>query len=135
MGDGVAEDIVQADVRFWAARYWQALLYRNNNGAFKDERGRWVRFGLGNDSKKMNQHAKSSDLIGMTPILIQEHHLGRILGVFTAIECKKEGWNPNNMDDRAKAQARYHEIVRNKGAIAGFASSVEDMNKIIGVHT
>ena len=41
------------------------LLWRNNVGAVKTSDGRMIRFGLANDSHKMNQHIKSSDLIGI----------------------------------------------------------------------
>ena len=67
-------------------------LFRNNSGAFEDAQGRWVRYGLGNMSKRVNQITKSSDLIGITPIVVTEDMVGTTVGIFTAVECKKEGW-------------------------------------------
>lgn len=78
-------------------------LWRNNNGAFESSPDAWTRFGLGNDSKKLNKVWKSSDRIGPTPVRIRPHHVGLILGVFTAVEVKHPGWTkPENDRDRAQ---------------------------------
>lgn len=123
---GSSEAAVQAVCRVIAPRY-QASLWRNNNGAHMTNDGRHVRFGLGNDSTKLNKRWKSSDLIGITPV--KSTNAGQIFGVFTAVECKSPGWNsPKN--DRDRAQAAFHNTVRSKGGIALFAQSGADYEKV-----
>jgi len=107
-------------------------LWRNNVGALLDVNGRPVRYGLANDSKKMNKRIKSSDLIGLTPVMITQDMVGQILGVFTAVETKRDDWVFKPNDERAVAQKAFHDIVRTAGGYAGFATSVSDFRKIIG---
>lgn len=109
-----------------------APLWRNNRGAFQHSVNRWVRFGLGNDSKNVDDVMKSSDLIGITPTLIMPHHVGRLVGVFTAIEMKAPDWHMIPSDKRAAAQLNYIELVKRCGGYAGFARSVEEYLRIIG---
>lgn len=106
--------------------------WRNNSGAFKDETGRVIRFGLGNESKKLNEKFKSSDVIGITPVLITPEMVGQVLGVFTALECKPEGWKQVPSDKRAIAQANFHDIVRKHGGFAGFVSDPNQIYDIVG---
>lgn len=63
-GDFHSEAGVQSAVRLEAAQK-NILLFRNNVGAFESENGRWVRYGLANDSPQMNSKIKSGDLIGV----------------------------------------------------------------------
>lgn len=99
-----------------------ALTMRNNIGAFQDATGRWIRYGLMNGSKKENSQFKSSDFIGITPVLIGPEHVGRTVGIFTALEAKESGWKLRPSDDHGKAQARFHSLVRAHGGFAGFVS-------------
>lgn len=108
------------------------ILYRNNVGACETTDGRQIRYGLCNESKQLNDRIKSSDYIGITPVLIGPQHLGTLMGVFTAVETKKPGWHMTPSDKRAIAQAAFHDIVRQAGGYAGFAQSVEDFMRIIG---
>lgn len=125
------EDTIQSHVRLAAAN--QGLqLWRNNVGACEDQTGRLIRYGLANESKAVNDKIKSSDLIGVTPVLITPDMYGRILGVFTALETKRPDWKYRDSDKRAVAQLRFHEIVREVGGFAGFVQSPEDMMRIIG---
>jgi hypothetical protein len=107
-------------------------VWRNNVGACEDKDGRMIRYGLCNDSKQLNDRIKSSDLIGITSVVIQPHHVGKRLGVFTAVECKAEGWRLTPGDKRGQAQLRYINIVREAGGFAGFAASLTDLQGIIG---
>lgn len=107
------------------------VVWRNNVGVLKDETGRTVRFGLCNDSKQLNQQIKSSDLIGIMPVLIQPHHVGRVMGIFTAIECKAPGWYLTAGDARGHAQAKYHKIVKDHGGFAGFVTCEADMWELL----
>lgn len=123
---------VQSLLRLTAPRM-NAHLWRNNNGAVTevDEHGgqRHVRFGLGNDSKKINDVFKSSDLIGITPVTWH----GRCFGVFTAVEVKKPGWSsPRNERDRA--QKNFLDTVARYGGIATFATHVEHYASLVRHH-
>lgn len=107
-------------------------LWRNNCGAFRDDTGRVIRYGLCNESKKMSEEIKSSDLIGITPTLITPQMVGYYLGVFTAIETKAINWAFSKYDARTIAQSKFHDIVRKAGGYAGFARTVEEFRRIIG---
>lgn len=112
-------------------------MWRNNSGACTDQTGRLIRYGLGNDSAQLNKEIKSSDLIGITPTLIQPHMVGYWLGVFTALEVKPSGWTfpaPTNKEEhaRASAQAKFHDIVRQSCGYAGFVTDPADIARIIG---
>jgi len=122
-GDDASEAAVQSSLMLEAARRGGAL-WRNNSGACTDDRGRMVRYGLGNTSAKLNKFFKSSDLIGVTPTQMSD---GSIVGVFTAIEVKSPGWTQRPGDDRARAQAAYLNTVRAMGGIGKFAQSVKDI--------
>lgn len=120
-----SEKAIQIAIRLRAPQ-WGGMLWRNNNGSFIDERGVLVRFGLANDSAKLNKKVKSVDLIGFMPRLIE----GIMLPVFTAIEVKAGGWTWKG-DARETAQQRYVNIVKSAGGIAGFAQSVDDFDAIM----
>lgn len=107
-------------------------VWRNNSGAFKDETGRMLRYGLANSSAQLNARIKSSDLICITPVVCYVTSVGwTTLGVFTAIECKPSCWHQTPGDDRALAQQRFHDIVRKAGGFAGFVTNPKDIHKII----
>ena len=67
-------------------------LWRNNSGATQDETGRQIRFGLGNDSAKVNREKKSSDLIGIETVVITPDMVGQTVGIFVSYEVKRPGW-------------------------------------------
>ena len=69
------ETDVQASIRLEAAGKG-IVLWRNNVGVLMDQRGRPVRYGLANDSERVNSVTKSSDLIGIKPLAIQDYHVG-----------------------------------------------------------
>lgn len=107
-------------------------LWRNNSGAFEDETGRWIRYGLCNDSAALSKEIKSSDFIGITPVVVTQEMVGQTIGVFTAIETKPIGWTLKPHDQRGLAQQKFHDIVRKAGGFAGFASTVEQFKRIVG---
>ncbi len=121
------EASLQNHIRLAISQQAQGVVWRNNVGACKDQSGRMIRYGLCNDSKQLNEEIKSSDLIGITPIVIMPHHVGRRIGVFTAIEVKDPQLKLSYVDKRVKAQQKYIDIVRNLGGFAGFAQSVDDI--------
>lgn len=133
-----SESAVQADIRLAASRDYRAPLWRNNNGAAQmvnpkrpQDPPRHVRFGLGNDSERVNKSWKSSDLIGITPVQVTAAHVGQVLGVFTAVEVKMPGWHLTPGDGRAQAQNNFMTAVHTFGGFAGFAQSVDDLRRII----
>lgn len=122
------ESAVTSHIRLEAAQRNVALL-RNNSGAFKNEHGGFVRFGLGNFTDK--DELASSDFIGWTPVFITPDMVGKVLAVFTAVETKPSDWKFSNADKRALHQRNFIDMVINAGGKAGFAKSVEDLRIII----
>ncbi len=116
-----SESRIQKNIRL-ATNLTGGLLFRNNSGSavFK-QRGviRHVRYGLGNDSKLLNAEFKSSDLIGITPITIEPRHVGRVFGVFTALEVKSGNWI-YHATQREIAQLHFLNTIRERGGIATF---------------
>jgi hypothetical protein len=102
-------------------------LLRNNSGALLDKRGVPVRFGLGNESRKVNEVWKSSDLIGIWPVMVTPEHVGRVLGVFAAVECKPTGWRLTPGDKRGQAQANFGKWVTDRGGFFTFATEPGDL--------
>lgn len=126
-----SESAVQAQTRIAMARMG-AHCWRNNSGACTDDTGRLIRYGLGNDSAQLNKIIKSSDLIGIVPVQAYTHAFGwTTLGVFTALEIKPSGWHMTPGDERARAQAKFHDIVREVGGFAGFVTDPNDVQRII----
>ncbi len=97
------------------------LLWRNNVGVFKDERGIPVRFGLANESSQMNKRIKSSDLIGIKPVLITQDMVGTVIGQFIARETKRTGWKYTGTP-REVAQRKFMELVIAAGGDAAFTT-------------
>ena len=98
-------------------------LFRNNVGALKAEDGRMVRFGLANDSKRRNGVLKSGDLIGIDPVLITSAHVGRTIGQFVSVECKRPGWQYSGTP-REVAQLNWIQLVIASGGRAKFVTDV-----------
>lgn len=120
----------QTEIRLEASRQG-ILLLRNNSGVAREydqETGetRFIRYGLGNESKQVNDRVKSSDLIGITPVTIGPQHVGMTLGVFTALEVKKEEWQYTG-HGREKAQKAFHDLVQRFGGIAKFITGAEEL--------
>lgn len=118
-----SESNVQAREQLKAAQRG-AWLLRNNSGAFYDEAGRLVRYGLGNVSKAYNEVVKSSDLIGIKPVVITADMVGKIIGQFVARECKPEGWQYAGTDHEL-AQKTFIDKVNALGGDAAFTTGVD----------
>lgn len=102
---------VQQLVRLEAASMgWH--LWRNNSGAGKIEDGRFIRWGLANDSMQLNRRLKSSDLIGWKPG-----------GQFVARECKPPGWKYSPNDEHEAAQLAWLMLINKDGGDAAFATA------------
>lgn len=88
-----AEAYVQSRVRLEAAYATPTCyLWRNNVGAGKLASGNFVRWGLANDSKPLNERIKSGDLIGIRSLLVTAQMVGMTIGQFVSRECKRESW-------------------------------------------
>ena len=87
-----------------------------------DQTGRLIRFGLGNESPALNKVWKSSDLIGILPVLVQPSHVGKTLGVFLAVETKKPGWRLTPGDKRGQAQAAFLHPCGGSAVSVGFVA-------------
>jgi hypothetical protein len=118
---GASEAAVQQQVRYRAALAGDLLL-RNNVGVLKDRRGVPVRFGLANDSRAMNEHVKSADLIGIRRLLITPAHVGQTLGIFYSRECKEGSWRWSG-SAREWAQLEWATIVWAHGGDACIVNS------------
>lgn len=126
----LAETTVQNLIRGQAAALGDDL-WRNNTGVLRNpETGQPVRYGLLNDSARINKVIKSSDLIGATKVLVTPDMIGRVLAVFTAIEVKEENWFYSGTD-REVAQKAFIDLVLRAGGFAGFARSVADYRRIV----
>lgn len=118
---GESEAAVQNKIRLEASRAG-ARIWRNNVGATLTEDGSFIRYGLANDSKQMNQHIKSADLVGLRPVMVRAHHVGQVLGVFLAREVKAADWRYSGTP-REVAQLRFLELVASLGGDAAFANA------------
>ena len=117
---GKNEATVSNNVRLEASRLG-ARLWRCNTGAYQDQSGRMVRYGLCNESKQMNENIKCSDLIGIKPVLVTQGHVGSTIGQFVARECKAGDWKYRG-DDHELAQLRFLELVVALGGDACFVN-------------
>jgi hypothetical protein len=101
------------------------LVFRNNSGVDQSE-GRHVRYGLCNDSAKLNAACKSSDLIGWMSVRIGPEHVGHTIAQFVSLECKREGWTYRG-DDRERAQKKWIDMVNEAGGFGRFVTGEGDL--------
>lgn len=120
-----SESQVQVETRLGLSQLLKCVMFRNNVGAFRSPNGQWVRYGLANDSKQMNQHTKSADLIGWTPVVVTSEMVGHTIPVFTSIEVKEQGYTPLGHKQVAhyKAQENWRDSVLRAGGIAAIVDS------------
>lgn len=115
-----SEAFAQSSIRLEASRKG-VRLFRNNVGVLKDETGRPVRYGLGNDSAAMNDVIKSGDLIGWRPVYIVPQMVGTKIAQFVSREVKKPGWQFTGAG-REAAQKAWADTINADGGDAGFAT-------------
>lgn len=115
---GFSEAAIQQRARLHAAQVG-GVLWRNNVGAILDSRGVPVRFGLFNDTAKMNELNKSPDLIGIWPKRITPADVGSVVGQFWGEEIKGAGWRYTGTPHEV-AQLNGINLIRSYGGIANF---------------
>lgn len=94
-------------------------LWRNNSGAAYMRDGRLLRYGLANDSGILNESIKSSDLVGIKPVIITENMIGRMIGQFISVEIKNSEWRYTGTKPEI-AQKRWIDLIISLGGEAGF---------------
>lgn len=119
---GESEAAIQTRIRLEATKKG-CRVWRNNVGGTYTDEGSFIRYGLANDSKQMNNLIKSSDLIGIRPLLITQDHVGHVIGQFIAREVKAANWSYSGTK-REEAQLNFLNIVAGMGGDAAFANSV-----------
>jgi hypothetical protein len=112
----LSEAGVQSRVRLEASQKGLRL-WRNNVGAMYDQNGNFIRYGLANDSKNVNQTIKSSDLIGIRPLKTP----WGLIGQFVAREMKREGWTYSGTEEE-QAQLKFLMLVFFMGGDAQFCT-------------
>lgn len=124
MADAPESEVTKA-IRLHAAQQG-AMLWRNNVGAAQDANGNFFRYGLANDNPQMGRKIKSSDLIGIRPVVITQDMVGKTLGQFVAIEAKRGGWHYTGTP-REQAQQKFLDIVNSMGGYGVFAAGPVDL--------
>ena len=119
VGSG-SEVKVQSELRLNASKMG-GRLWRNNRGAGYMQDGSFVRWGLANDSKQMNDKIKSHDLIGIKPVLITPEMIGCVIGQFWSKEAKSENWRFTGTAHE-EAQLAWAILINSLGGDAAFAN-------------
>ncbi len=96
-------------------------LWRNNVGAVHTDDGRFLRYGLANESFATNKIIKSGDLIGIRPVLITPDLIGVTIGQFVSRETKNSAWK-YSATEREKAQLAWAVLINKLGGDAAFAT-------------
>lgn len=117
---GKSEAAVSSILRLEAPRVG-ARLWRNNVGGMYDESGRFIRYGLANESEGMNRVIKSGDFIGVKPVLIKHMHVGTTIGQFVSREVKAGDWRYTGTE-REVAQLNWATLITSLGGDACFAT-------------
>lgn len=115
----------QQRIRLEAPKHGDRL-WRNNVGACTDDSGNFIRYGIGNDSTKMNKEIKFPDLIGIRPVMVTQAMVGSRVGVFVGIECKAGGWKFMGTQ-RELAQRKALNLIQSLGGFATFATGPGDV--------
>lgn len=125
------ESAVQGAVRVDLAKQG-VKAFRNNVGATPSrckscgERRAPVRYGLANDSTRLNKVLKSSDVIGLIPRIITPDMVGKRIAQFGSWEVKPDGWTYSGKG-REPAQLAWLTLVRSVGGHADFTTGHLDL--------
>lgn len=120
---GLSEAAVQNNLLLEGSRKG-VTLFRNNVGAgfIVDDAGNksFIRWGLANESERVNKVLKSGDLIGWRTVTIQPHMVGWNIAQFVSREAKPGNWT-YSASDHERAQLKWAEAVVAAGGDACFA--------------
>lgn len=125
-GDGKSEAWSQQQARLDIA-HQGAFSWRNNVGATPAKcpdcgnPQQPVRYGLANDSAKLNKQIKSSDLILAIPRIIRPEDVGLLFLQFGSVECKRPGWKYTGTKQEP-AQAAWLALISSRGGFAVFST-------------
>lgn len=112
-----------------------AMAWRNNNGATTTKtkancpkcgfdftiKQPPIRYGLANDSQKLNEKIKSSDLILAIPRIITPMMVGSVIAQFGTVECKRPGWTYRGTEPEI-AQLAWLQLIAKIGGYATFST-------------
>jgi hypothetical protein len=115
------ETLVQTNIRVEATRLG-IRLFRNNVGAGKLANGSFLRWGLCNETSKINSQFKSGDLIGFRELLITQDMVGGTIAQFVSREVKHSNWKPDPKCEREAAQRRWMDLVNSHGGDAAIVT-------------
>lgn len=124
-GEGASEAAVLARCKVRASRMG-GRLWRNNKGAAYLQDGTFLRYGILNESKRISDEIKSSDLIGAYPLVITPEMVGTTVAQLWLVECKKEDWHFTGTGEEP-GQLKFLELGLAMGARATFATSEDDI--------
>lgn len=113
------ESQIQTDIRLKISEMRAGMFLRYQVGTFLTMDGRPVKIGV----------VGASDLLGIVPHVVTAEDVGKTIGVFCAIETKKE--KDSTDKERKKKQAAFIRVVRSYGGVAGIARSVADAVAIV----
>lgn len=116
-----------------AATECDCILFKNNVGsAYRGKmmmlNGKKVLTGLQFISYGLGGIKGSSDQIGIASVEITPDMVGKRVGIFTAIEVKKD---KHGAYKATPEQRKFIQMVKANGGIAGVCDSVEDMKQLI----
>lgn len=97
-------------------------LLRNNAGGCYDERGRFLRYGLGNISDRVWSSFRTPDYVGWKQVIITPDMVGGRLPIFTGIEFKRSDWREPR-GEREILQERFLDTINKAGGIGEFINA------------
>ncbi len=121
-----SEAWAQQQIRLKIARAG-GMAWRNNVGATPSkcphcgEKLRPLRYGLANDSQRLNASIKSADIVGVLPRLITPEMVGSKIAQFVSVEAKRPGWKFKG-DKHENAQAAWLALIADIGGYATFST-------------
>jgi len=124
-GEGGSEAAVVKRCQVQASKMG-GRLWKNHKGAATLQDGTFMRYGLLNESKRISDEIKSSDLIGAYPLVITQDMVGTTVAQLWLVEVKEEDWHFTG-DAHETAQLKFLELGLAMGARATFATSEDDI--------
>ena len=111
-----SESEILYEIRRDLGREPSLRLFRNNCGAFRDQTGRCVQYGLA---------PGSPDLVGLQTLTITQDLVGRAVALFVGLECKSAHGRTS------EEQQSFLAMLAERGAVSGVVRSTEDVRRIL----